>query len=316
MNFLLLLLMMAVIAAFSVWKLTPKKFNEQGNNITRNYVAIGQELETKALESLSQGDPGYAEKVLRDWEDIGNGDRYYKYKRNIMFALSKHLLDKGEYQKVADFIQPSLLENDRDIMLFIEWAKAGLKLPELNQTAERDLTVMAKRFPDHNALNILYIRDVLHKGDEAAGLAALSQLKGLTPKTGGWSVLWKLESNTEYETRVWRKLKSDGSDWSLDLTVPKTATVFRVDPPPNVRMDISNIRITSQGQSMEYEVISAVEINMLQVKGATLSAQGLDNPYFVVTAPDWLSTPSNEGELDVKVTFSLTNVRLTTLPNE
>ncbi len=194
--------MLAVIAAFSFWKFTPKKFNEQGNNITRNYVAIGQELETKALESLSQGDPAYAKKVLRDWEDIGNGDRYYKYKRNIMFSLSKHLLDKGDYQKVVDLIQPSLLENDRDIMLFIEWAKAGLNLPELNQTAERDLTVMAKRFPNHDALNILYIRDVLHKGDEAAGLAALSQLTGLTPKMGGWSVLWKLESNTKYEKRV------------------------------------------------------------------------------------------------------------------
>lgn len=308
--------MLVVIAAFSFWKLTPKKFNEQGNKITGNYVSMGQVHETKALESLSQGDSGYAEKLLKDWEDIGTGDRYYKYKRNIMLSLSKHLLEKGDYQKVADFIHPSLLENDRDIMLFIEWAKAGLNLPEFSQTAERDLTVMAKRFPDHDALNILYIRDVLHKGDEAAGLAALSQLTGLTPKTGGWSVLWKLESNTKYEKRVWRKLKSDGPDWSLDLTVPKTATMFRVDPPPNVRMDISNIRITSKGESLGYEVTSAVEINMLQVKGASLSAQGLDNPYFVVTAPNWLSTPSNEGELDVKVTFSLTNIGLNTLPNE
>ena len=316
LNVLLLLMMLCVIAAFAYWKLTPKKLNASGQDIVADYVAKGEARAEMALATLSEGDSSFAEKTLIDWDDIGNDDRYFKHKRKIMLALSKHLRAKGEYLKSTDFLSSSIRENDRDIMLFIEWVKSALNLPDLEQRAAAELRVMAKRFPDHASLNAIYIKDVLYKLDEAAASEALSQIRGLTPKVGGWSVLWTLGSSKRYKKRVWIKLKSDENLWALDILPPKTATTFRVDPPPNVRLDISDIRFVSEGQSMAYDLTEVVEVNMMEPKESVLSANGENNPYFVIAAPEWLKTSSGKADVKAQIVFKIKNVGLDAVPSK
>lgn len=315
-NTVLLLMMISVISAFLYWKVTPNKLNSAGNDIISNYVDKGEEQALKALNGLSQNDSTYAEKTLEEWNDIGNDDRYYKHKRKIILALSNHLLAKGEYQKSIDFISPSLRENDRDIMLFIEWAQSALMLPELEQRAAAELKIMTKRFPDHADLNTLYIKNVLYKGDPLGASEALSKIRGFTPKLGGWSVLWTLESSKKYEIRAWTKLKPDGNFWTLSITAPKTATTFRVDPPPNVRLDISDIQFISEGQSMTYDLNKVVKANMMELKESALSANGQDNPFFVIAAPEWLKTFSDETDVNAQIVFKIENVGLDAIPSK
>ena len=302
--------MMAVIAVFLTWRLAPAKLHRAGKSLISDYVASGNATSSNALKSLSEGNPSDAEKLLEDWVVIGVDDRYYRHKRKILLSLSEHYLETREYRKSVDFITPSLQENSRDIMLFIEWAKSALHIPDLQQDAEDRLKVMAQRFPDHVQLNTLYIRGVLHKGDEAAAIEALSKIKKLTPKTGGWSVLWKIAPKAKYNKRAWPKLKKEGDRWSLNTLIPNGTTTLRIDPPPNVRLDILNIRIISGNNSMWYSLSDVLEINMMQRKGNSLSAQGQDNPYFVIPAPKWLSASSPTEAQDVKVIFDITNVKL------
>jgi len=154
--------MVAVIGIFLWWKLTPAKLDVYGQDSIRDYIASGEADATKALEALKNGDPSDAQKILLEWDDIGVDDRYYRHKRAILLALSKHFFEVGKYQEVVDFTTTSVRENDRDIMLFIEWAKSALEIPTLEQRAKDELTLMAKRFPDHAGLQKTYIQNVLY----------------------------------------------------------------------------------------------------------------------------------------------------------
>ena len=289
----------------------PAKLDVFGQNSIRDYITSGDSDAAKALEALKNGDPSDAQKILLEWDVIGVDDRYYRHKRAILLALSKHFFEIGKYQEAVDFITPSVRENDRDIMLFIEWAKSALEIPTLEQSAKNELTLMAKRFPDHVGLQKIYIQDVLYKGDDDAGKAALSSIRGLTPKIGGWSILWKLDPEVQkYEKRVWSKIHITGKSWGVKISPPKTAATFRIDPPPNVRLDISDIKVVSADLSTTYELTDVIEINMMTVQGNVLSADGSDNPYFVIPAPGWLSSQADVATEEVKILFKITNVGL------
>ena len=95
-NVVLLVAMIATITMFSVWKLSPKSFDFVGRKSAQHYINIGNLYTTKALNGLSVGNSTYAENLLKNWESIGTGDRYYTNKRNIMLSLSKHLIEKGD----------------------------------------------------------------------------------------------------------------------------------------------------------------------------------------------------------------------------
>ena len=53
-----------------------------------------------------------------------------------------------------------------------------------------------------------------------------------------------------------------------------------------------------------------IEINMMTVKDNVLSANGSDNPYFVIPAPEWLSSQTDVTLDDVEIIFKITNVGL------
>lgn len=314
-NVLLLFLMALAIGAFSFWKVAPKKFNSTGKKIIEDYVAQGEERAQKALHGLSVGDSSYAEKTLKAWEDISTDDRYYIHKRKIMLSLSKHLYEEGNYEKSADLMSTGLRENDRDITLFVAWAKSALHLPQLRQRAETELEVMAKRFPINAPLNTLYIKDVLHKGDEAAALEVLSQIRGVPTQLGGWSVLWNVESGKPYIKRFWVRLKPDEKRWVLDIPSPRTAIKFRIDLPLYVRMSLSNIRITSKDKFKAYEMSEITDVSEMQVKGNSLVASGLKTPFFTIATPDWLKTASSDDMVDIKISFKVTDVGLSGVPS-
>jgi len=276
------------------------------------YIASGEKRAAKSLELLSSGNSVEAEKLLAKWEDIGLDDRYYKHKRTILLSLSNHLFENGEYRKAINFISTPLSENDRDITLFIEWAKSALNIPDQEEAAKRELMRMTNRFPNHIPLKKIYIKDVLFKNDEAAGSKALSEaianLKEQPPKTVGWSISWNSELNKKYKKRIWTKLLSDGNRWSLHTTIPKASVLFRVDFPPYVRMDISGIQISSKEQSTNYSLSDLSEVGKMKIKENSLSAHGLNYPYFIIPAPDWLSSDSNEGSQEMTFSFTITNV--------
>ncbi len=312
-NVILLVAMIATITMFLVWKLSPKSLNFIGQKSAQFYINIGNLHTTKALEGLSTGDSTYAENLLRNWDNIGTDDRYYAHKRNIMLSLSKHLIENGEYKKSVDFLTPLLRENDRDIMLFIEWVKSAVHIPKLEQTVENELTFMVKRFPDHRILNMMYIRDVLYKNDIKGGVEAMANLKGFPPKIAGWSVMWKLKANAKYEKRFWVGLAPDEKQWSLNILAPQGATIFRIDTPPNMRMDISDIQIISETKATKYSISEIIETNMTQVNGATISADNLKHPYFIIPVPSWLSNASKESVINAKIVFDISNIGLDTV---
>lgn len=315
-NIMLLVLMALAIIAFSTWKLAPRKLHRIGEARITDYIERGKSKTEQALNRLSSGDPSYAEALLQDWEPIRTGDRYYPSKRIIMLALSEHLVLAKEYEKSAALILPFVQENDRDVVMLIEWAKSALHVPELEQMAANELEVMLRRFPDHDGLNSLYIKKVLYKDDDAGASAALAALSGLTPKLGGWSVLYSVNSTTKYEKRIWSKLKPDGSRWALDIPALANAVTLRVDLPPNVRMDVSTVHFVLGEHSYEYAITEMIETHMLEIEGEILSAIGFENPYFVIKTPEWLSEISAEVNPVAKVVFSITNVGLDNVEGE
>ena len=315
-NVALLILMFIVIYVFSVWKATPKSLNVSGNAWIRGYIETGESSARTALEGLKNDDAHYAEKLLNDWGDIGHEDRYYAHKRKIMLGLSEHLIATSQYKKSADLLLPFVQENDRDIVMFIEWVKSALKVPEIEKIAGAELALMAKRFPDHAILNTLYIRGVLFKNDEAGALAALTKSTKLTPKMSGWSVSWTVGTTAKYQDRVWIKLSRQGKSWLLDVLAPSDVSTFRIDPPPHVRMDISDIRIESGTTTLEYSVSEISEFNMLTVDKEALSADGFRNPYFVLPTPDGLSGFANEGHVNASIVFAISNVGFDAVPGE
>ena len=208
---------------------------------------------------------------------------------------------------------PFLRDNDRDIMLFIEWAKSAVHIPKLEQTVANELTFMAKRFPDHRILNMMYIRDVLYKNDAKGGAEAISNLTGFPPKIAGWSVMWKLKANAKYEKRFWVGLAPVEKLWSLNILAPQGAKIFRIDTPPNMRMDISDIQIIAKTKSMKYAISEIIETNMTQVNGAVISADNLKHPYFIIPVPSWLSHTATEGVINAKIVFDISNIGLDTV---
>ncbi len=125
--------------------------------------------------------------------------------------------------------------------------------------------------------------------------------------------MWKLKANAKYEKRFWVGLAPVEKLWSLNVLAPQGAKIFRIDTPPNMRMDISDIQIIAGTKSMEYAISEIIETNMTQVNSAVISADNLKYPYFIIPVPSWLSQTATEGVINAKIVFDISNIGIDTV---
>jgi len=306
-NSILLLLALSFIALFLVYKLAPKRVNAFGAHRIEQYIQAGQSRAKNAIKALENGDPSKANDILNDWSEVGKSDRYYRYKRDVFIALSKHWTNTGEFNNILDASKQFTRADKRDLIVSQVWSKAALNIPKYRDLAKNEIYEKWNLFPQNQNLSELYMHDVLDWTDKNKVEDALNRSAYFTPgKTkGGWAIYWAPNMRFTGKQVKFPPLVTNGKYRTLKTILPKNTRWIRIDPPSGSYLNIEDVSVKTRDRQHSYAPESFKTLNMVKIVGNKLQTLGGNDPFFSINlSPLWKAGSASE-QIEVTVSFKV-----------
>ncbi|WP_299852042.1 hypothetical protein [uncultured Roseovarius sp.] len=282
-NSVLILAALGISLIFAFSWLSPKSFDNFGKRHLETYLNTGRMDAAQAIADLQEGNTDTAQDLLEEWDHYQSGDRYFAFKRNVAIALSNTYYQAGSYQEAADVIAPLMAEDDRDIVAFMAWAKAALKIDSTREAAAAQVTEFWTRFPKSEAMTELYLREVYAWDDPVHAKNLLEEhgyLKPLDPT--GWEVFWGSKQKINARDRRSIDFETTGSDWIAKIDVPKGTQLLRIDPPVAQKLVIDDFQVHLLGDMSTVIGEEGHGLKMITLEDGIFRTNGGPDPFIAV----------------------------------
>lgn len=223
------------------------------------------------------------EALLKDLEPIGKGDRLAGLKREVMYTLA--LQDGSRPDRSLAWFDRWIAFDDRDLVAQVNRAQLLLRMPARAKEGEQVLTALYRKVPEVAVVAKSYQAMLLEQGRLAeAVLFSWNQCRYAFLE---WEVYWGEGGGfNEKQRRI--IIPSLSENLEFEVTVPGHAVQMRIDPPPNLALEIiePTVRV---GQDTSFTTLNLLEIplslNQIQHRRNRLITSGEHDPYFFWTLP-------------------------------
>jgi hypothetical protein len=252
-----------------------KRVDWVGSRIVKAYSWVYKHQYDDAVDQISEGNPEISISLLHSWEDIKKGDRAYSSKRNVLIKLSEYLHAQDRFEELLEWTEKWRDLDDRDITGLAYYYEALRLSNDRSLEGEVGLHDQFYMFPKNPALQRFYFPLTSKYGDQ-------QEFENLTQKsTLNWQIFWsygwsdgKAFSSKRVKTILPTRLGSDR--WEIEVVVTEPVVRWRLDPPKNYGLRISELTMVKQGDSCPIPIESMKLHDMILAQDGIIASGGND----------------------------------------
>ena len=272
-NLILLLFAIFFLGLAAEVRYASKSVDWVGSRIVKAYSWVHKHQMEDALNQIAEGNPKISINLLHSWEDIKKGDRAYPFKRTILVKLTEYLHSQERFNELLEWTEKWKGLDDRDITGLAYYYEALKLSNDRSLEGEAGLHDQFYKFPKNPALQRFYFPLTTKYGDQ-------QEFENLTQTpASNWQVFWSNGNAFSSEEVKTIKPTQLGSDrWEIEVVVTEPVVRWRLDPPSNYLLRISELTMLKEGAACPIPIESMKLHDMILAQDGIIASGGND-PY-------------------------------------